>query len=105
MSHASQIVVHESIPGFACPHSFSLSIFSSVMCEGQRVPVLITDEEWGARTPGLTSRHSSLWDHFSVDGTARLYCPSTNRVLACLVCMCAFVCVVAYHLTPKVVRW
>lgn len=45
VSHASQISkLSESRPGSALLLSLPLSIFSSMGCEGPRVPVLITDE-------------------------------------------------------------
>lgn len=71
------------------PFFFPLSIFSSKGCEGQRVLVLITDEECRAWTPGLTCQHSTPWDHFSVDGAASVAtCPQIK-------CVCVCLCVVA----------
>ena len=99
VSHASQpFQPSGSMPGSALPRSPSLSSFSSMGCEDPRVPVLITDERCRAWTPGLTSQHDSLWDHFSPDGIAWLALSPQIKCSACYcsvsyVCACVCVCV------------
>lgn len=93
--------------------SLPLQLFSSMGCEGPRVPVLITDERCRAWTPGLTSQHDSLRDYFSPDGIAWLAlrpqikssARSSESVWTCM-CVCFEPCgrqvVKSYSAPPEV---
>lgn len=104
VSHASQpFQPSGSMPGSALPRSPSLSSFSSMGCEDPRVPVLITDERCRAWTPGLTSQHDSLWDHFSPDGIAWLALSPQIKCSACY-CSVSYVCVCVWTHGFQVVK-